>query len=72
MNLDWTNPYPTVRSPLLARNVVDALQALASQSGLRMLLQGGDAVDAAISAAARLTIVEPVSSGLGSNRFAIR
>jgi gamma-glutamyltranspeptidase/glutathione hydrolase len=71
MNFDWTNPYPTIRSPLMARNVVATSQALASQAGLRMLLKGGNAVDAAIAAAAALTIVEPVSNGLGSDTFAI-
>ena len=38
MNFDWNNPYPTIRSPLMARNVVATSQALASQAGLRMLL----------------------------------
>ena len=71
MKFDWNNPYPTVRSPLMARNVVATSQALASQAGLRMLLKGGNAVDAAIAAAAALTIVEPVSNGLGSDNFAI-
>jgi gamma-glutamyltranspeptidase/glutathione hydrolase len=71
MNFDWNNPYPTVRSPLMARNVVATSQALASQAGLRMMLKGGNAVDAAIAAAAALTIVEPVSNGLGSDNFAI-
>ena len=71
MNFNWHNPYPTVRSPLMARNVVATSQALASQAGLRMLLKGGNAVDAAIAAAAALTIVEPVSNGLGSDNFAI-
>lgn len=71
MNFDWANPYPTIRSPLIARNVVATSQALASQAGLRMLLKGGNAVDAAIAAAAALTIVEPVSNGLGSDNFAI-
>ena len=71
MNFDWNNPYPTIRSPLMARNVVATSQALASQAGLRMLQKGGNAVDAAIAAAAALTIVEPVSNGLGSDNFAI-
>jgi gamma-glutamyltranspeptidase/glutathione hydrolase len=71
MNFDWSNPYPTIRSPLMARNVVSTSQALASQAGLRMLLKGGNAVDAAVAAAAALTIVEPVSNGLGSDLFAI-
>ncbi|MBV8633367.1 MAG: gamma-glutamyltransferase family protein [Burkholderiaceae bacterium] len=71
MPFDWSNPYPTTRSPLFARNVVATSQPLAAQAGLRMLLKGGNAVDAAIAAAAALTIVEPVSCGLGSDAFAI-
>ena len=71
MNFDWTNPYPTLRSPLMARNIVATSQALASQAGLRMLAKGGNAVDAIVATAAALTIVEPVSNGLGSDNFAI-
>ena len=43
MQFDWTNPYPTVRSPVMARNVVATSHPLASQAGLRMLQQGGNA-----------------------------
>ncbi len=71
MNFDWTNPYPTLRSPLFARNVVATSQPLAAQAGLQMLRAGGNAVDAAIATAAAMTIVEPVSNGLGSDNFAI-
>ena len=70
-NFNWTNPYPTVRIPLFARNVVSTSHPLAAQAGLRMLLKGGNAVDAAIAAAAAITLVEPVSCGLGSDAFAI-
>ncbi|WER45065.1 gamma-glutamyltransferase [Cupriavidus sp. WKF15] len=70
-NFNWTNPYQSVRIPLFARNVVSTSHPLAAQAGLRMLLKGGNAVDAAIAAAAAITIVEPVSCGLGSDAFAI-
>ena len=71
MLFNWQNPYPTIRMPVLARNVVSASQPLAAQAGLRMLARGGSAVDAAIAAAATLIIVEPTSNGLGSDAFAI-
>ena len=70
-HFDWNNPYPSIRRPLFARNVVATSQPLAAQAGLRMLLKGGNAVDAAIAAAAAITVVEPVSCGLGSDAFAL-
>ncbi|MFA7666958.1 MAG: gamma-glutamyltransferase family protein [Burkholderiaceae bacterium] len=68
---DWTRNYPAIRTPVFARNIVATSQPLAAQAGLRMMQQGGNAVDAAIAAGAALTIVEPVSCGLGSDAFAI-
>jgi len=64
-------PYPTRRRPTLARNVVSTSQPLAAQAGLRMLLAGGNAIDAALATAITLTVVEPISNGIGSDAFAI-
>src|SRR5688572_8454121 len=70
-DFDWTFPYPSQRMPVLARNVVATSQPLAAQAGLRMLLRGGNAVDAALATAIALTVVEPTSNGIGSDAFAI-
>src|SRR5205814_1774453 len=43
----------------------------ASQAGLQMLAAGGSAVDAILATAITLTLVEPVSNGIGSDAFAI-
>ena len=71
MNFNFNNPYTSTRLPVFARNVVSTSHPLAAQAGLRMLLKGGNAVDAAIATAAAMTIVEPVSNGLGSDAFCI-
>ena len=68
---DWSAGYPSQRVPVFGRNIVSTSHPLAAQAGLRMLWKGGNAVDAAIAAAAAMTIVEPCSNGLGSDAFAI-
>jgi len=71
MTFNFDTPYTSSRLPLFARNVVSTSHPLAAQAGLRMMLKGGNAVDAAIAAAATLTLTEPVSNGLGSDAFCI-
>lgn len=70
-SFDWRAGYPSQRVPVFGRNVVSTSHPYAAQAGLRMLWKGGNAVDAAIAAAAAMTIVEPCSNGLGSDAFAI-
>jgi gamma-glutamyltranspeptidase/glutathione hydrolase len=68
---DWSQSYPSERRPLFARRVVATSHPLAAQAGLGVMARGGNAVDAAIAAAAAMTIVEPCSNGLGSDAFAL-
>ena len=71
MTFNWTNPYAWPRKPLLAANAVATSQPLAAQAGLQMLAEGGSAVDAILATAITLTLVEPVSNGIGSDAYAI-
>jgi gamma-glutamyltranspeptidase/glutathione hydrolase len=63
--------YALPQLPLLASNVVCCSQPLAAHAGLRMLQNGGNAVDAAVAAAATLTVVEPIMNGIGGDLYAI-
>jgi gamma-glutamyltranspeptidase/glutathione hydrolase len=70
-SFDWTAAYPSTRLPVFARNIVSTSHPLAAQAGLRLMQQGGNAVDAAIATAAAMTLLEPCSNGLGSDAFCI-
>ncbi len=69
--MSWTFPYAWPRKPVLASNVVCTTQPLAAQAGLEMLAEGGSAADAAVATAITLSLVEPVSNGIGSDAFAL-
>ena len=69
--VNWEFPYASQRMPVLAANVVATSQPLAAQAGLATLARGGSAVDAALTTAIALTVVEPTMNGIGSDAFAL-
>ena len=60
------------RSMVISRNgIVAAESPLAAQAGVRILEQGGNAVDAAIATNAMMGVVEPMMNGIGGDLFAL-
>lgn len=68
--LGMPTPKPVSTSPA-AKGMVAAANPLAVEAGLRVLRDGGSAVDAAVAIQAVLGLVEPQSSGLGGGSFLV-
>ena len=64
--------FAPARPPAVAAEAMVATsQPLATRAGLRALERGGNAVDAAVAAAAVLCVTEPMSTGVGGDAFAL-
>jgi gamma-glutamyltranspeptidase / glutathione hydrolase len=63
---------PQSRSEVMVQHgLVSTVQPLAAMAGARILMQGGNAIDAAVATAAALNVTYPANVGIGGDLFAI-
>ena len=65
------NPNSTRSVVMGMRGMIATSQPLASAAGLQVLQEGGNAIDAAVTAAGVLAVVEPTMNGIGGDLFAL-
>lgn len=73
MKFDYNSyPYPSTRRTIFGKNGMMATSSpYATSAGAKILLEGGNAIDAALAASMTLPVVEPTGNGLGSDMFAL-
>ena len=66
--IDYQSPFhPTINN----RGMVVSQNIESSKIGIEILNQGGNAIDAAVATAAALNVLEPMSTGIGGDMFAL-
>ncbi|GMM45458.1 hypothetical protein DAPK24_020330 [Pichia kluyveri] len=65
-------PYNSRRSTVYStKGMVSSTQPLANAAGIKILEKGGNSVDASVAISACLTVLEPASTGIGGDCFAL-
>src|SRR5438045_9452998 len=68
----FAHNFPSRRSVVMSkRGMAASSQPLAVEAAINVLQRGGNAIDAAVTATAVLGVVEPMSTGLGGDCFAL-
>ena len=70
-DLDSMGAHQAQRLAISRFGLVSTQHYLATQAGVQILQQGGNALDAAVSAALALSVCEPAASGLGGQTMAL-